>query len=207
MGIRAKVNCHKQSSQTWRLKPTNTPGLPAGDYPHTPVSPPGTSHTRWGPSHTNSCGILRRRAELSSSMITDWVWRSMCTSRMQNEEQLKQLLHLLKQQQWRVLLIRRSEFSGREPGRDVYLSLLHLAPCPAAAPVRSVTSSSSSSAGRGAAALMFAIACARTLKGFSPEKPSGRDRQADFGILPKSAVWANLKSTKVSVTGPVVPRN
>jgi hypothetical protein len=72
--------------------------------------------------------------------------------------------------------------------RDVYLSLLHLAPCPAAAPVRSVTSSSSSSAGRGAAALMFAIACARTLKGFSPEKPSGRDRPADFGILPKSQV-------------------
>jgi hypothetical protein len=37
------------------LKPTNTPGLPAGDYPHTQVSPPGTSHTHRGPSHTNKC--------------------------------------------------------------------------------------------------------------------------------------------------------
>ena len=39
------VNSHKQSSRTWRLKPT---GFPAGDYPHTPVPLPWTSHTRRG---------------------------------------------------------------------------------------------------------------------------------------------------------------
>ena len=49
-----QVNFHKQPSPTWRQKPTNTPGIPGGDYPHTPVPPPGTSHTRRGPSHTNT---------------------------------------------------------------------------------------------------------------------------------------------------------
>jgi hypothetical protein len=47
-GEHPEVNSYKQSSQTWRLKPTNTPGIPAGDYPHTLVSPQGTSHTHAG---------------------------------------------------------------------------------------------------------------------------------------------------------------
>ena len=51
------------------LKPTNTPGLPAGDYPHMQISPPGTSHTRRGPFHTNTTKLQLQELYLSYNDI------------------------------------------------------------------------------------------------------------------------------------------